>query len=490
MRRNHTPALILGVEAIIVAGCAIALRSKSFPLGVRGEWEWLRVPVSPEPIRLLIAAVGLSLYALLVSLIFRWLSTRATFAREVLSVGFLLVMAVLVQGVAHLGAPVGYGLEKWVVALHQKGSSGYFTIAKAEAYDTPRFLKDYPVWIQKQDALHLGTHPPGLIVLQAFLIHRLEECPPLCRLILDLAPDDVTTMLRVFGSTNPMTATDRATLVLTGELTLLACSTTLVPLYWLARKNLPASMAFATAAFWPLVPSAILFQPTADTAFPLLTTLGFAFALRALDGSRTRLIGLGIACGIVLGIGMQLTLAFLAVGLIVALVVLFDREARFSQRVTLLVTIGAAFLGITILSWWVTGANPFLIWWWNQANHARFYTEFPRSYWAWVVANPIELAIGLGLPFALWAVIGLCRPKSLPRLSVATLAVLIFLTIGGRSLSEVGRLWIPFMPALLVATGHGMQCLGAGPRTVGATIALVAVQILVLEATIQVVYPI
>ena len=53
-----------------------------------------------------------------------------------------------------------------------------------------------------------------------------------------------------------------------------------------------------------------------------------------------------------------------------------------------LVVTGAGFLAVTGAVWLLTGANPFVVWWWNQANHARFYQEYPRSYRAWVVANP------------------------------------------------------------------------------------------------------
>ena len=32
------------------------------------------------------------------------------------------------------------------------------------------FLANYPVWVQGQDTLHIGTHPPGLIALQCVLL--------------------------------------------------------------------------------------------------------------------------------------------------------------------------------------------------------------------------------------------------------------------------------------------------------------------------------
>ena len=122
-------------------------------------------------------------------------------------------------------------------------------------------------------------------------------------------------------------------------------------------------------------------------------------------------------------------------------------------------------------------------------NHARFYVEFPRSYLPWVAANPVELAVGLGLPVAVWAVVGLASGRDAPTVSLAAAAVLVALTLSGKNLSEVGRLWLPMMPALLVAAGRGFERVGAGAKSLAATTILIGGQTLALQATIQVVYP-
>ena len=103
-----------------------------------------------------------------------------------------------------------------------------------------------------------------------------------------------------------------------------------MPLYLLARVALAAPAAWAAAALWPLVPAANLFQPVADTAYPLLSTSALALAAWAARSherpGRPALVGIGlaIASGMVMAFGMFFTLAFLPVGLIVALVVCFQ----------------------------------------------------------------------------------------------------------------------------------------------------------------------
>jgi hypothetical protein len=152
--------------------------------------------------------------------------------------------------------------------------------------------------------------------------------------------------------------------------------------------------------------------------------------------------------------------------------------------------VGLGFLTLTFAVWVITRANPFAIWWTNQRNHARFYVEYSRSYRAWLLANPIELAVGLGLPASIWLVLGFAAPRGVPRVSIAALGVFALLTVSGRNLSEVARLWLPLMPALLVASGFALTRLGGGRKTLGATILLLGVQTLALQTIIQVVYPV
>jgi hypothetical protein len=237
-----------------------------------------------------------------------------------------------------------------------------------------------------------------------------------------------------------------------------------------------------------LVPSAVLFLPLADAAYPFLSTAALAFAARSarLD-RRARRLSAAVS-GVLLAAGMQFSLVFLAVGLVVALVLLSAQGVSVRERALLVLATGIGFLILTCAVWALTGANPFVIWWWNQKNHARFYVESPKTYWAWVLANPIELAIALGIPSTVWAAFSLGWPRSVPRVSLATLAVLAFLTFGGRSLSEVARLWLPFMPALLVAAGYSMSRFQTDRAAIAWTVALLGAQTLIFQSIVLVIF--
>jgi methylthioxylose transferase len=482
--------LLAIVPAALLAALAVVLRSRARPLGVRGEWEWLRLASRPAASDVLLAVVAVLLYAGFAALGLRSLSVRRSRCREALAVLALLVASVVVQAVVPIGAPEGYGLARWALVLHLPASTGYYTVAKKQINDHGRFLAEYPEWIRRQDALHVGTHPPGLFLVEFALLDALGTRPAVSRWVVAQLPGTVAAAFRAIDTYDPLPMADRAALGLTAALTVLACAATVVPLYALARVRLSAPAAWSAAVLWPLVPSAVLFQPLPDTAYPLLSVT--ALALVAHAAASGPIIGSlqAAAAGIVLAVGMQFTLAFLAVGLVVAILLATAADLPPRHRAGLLLATGAGFLGPTLAFWLATGADPFVIWWWNQRNHARFYVEYHRTYALWLLVNPIELALALGIPATVWAIVGFASVRSVPRVSWATLAVLVVLTLSGRSLSEVARLWLPLMPPLLAAAGHGLAQLGAGPATLAVAVAMLGAETLLLEATIQVVYPI
>ena len=238
-----------------------------------------------------------------------------------------------------------------------------------------------------------------------------------------------------------------------------------------------------------------MFQPDADTAYPFLSTTAMAlaaWAARWASGDRGIVAAslIALASGLVLAFGTFFTLAFLPVGLIVALVIALAPAMTFARKGGLILAVGVGFATLISLGWLLTGANPLTVWTWNLRNHARFYVEYPRTYLAWLVVNPIELAVALGLPAVLWCALGLAGPRSAPRAAWATVAVLVLLNAIGRNMGEVARLWMLFLPPILTAAGSGLCRLGGGPWTLGVTAVLLGLQTLALQTMIQVVYPV
>lgn len=210
--------LILIVECTLVIVVAIAVGAGLMPLGVPGEWEWLRVDVPPPFDGMALALLAVGLYAGFVALGLKLIAARSSRRTEVAWLIGLWVAALGVQVVVPMGAAEGYDLSKWAAVNYLPGSAGYFKVARQQAMRDPwKFLAEYPEWIKGQDSLHIGTHPPGLIALQCFMIGVMDRNPGLTGLLLEHMPSNVDMGFRIFGAKDPqpLSRADRAALYAT-----------------------------------------------------------------------------------------------------------------------------------------------------------------------------------------------------------------------------------------------------------------------------------
>jgi hypothetical protein len=494
---------VLLIQAALVIGLLLGLRSKLMPLGIPGEWEWMRLPAWATTAWewLLLGGVAVIGYSTLAAWGLNALGARASGRNEIVWLGSLLVSAIAMQVIVPMAAPPGYDLSKWASVNYLPSSTGYFKIAREEAAGDPwSFLSEYPRWIRNQDSLHIGTHPPGLIATQCLLLQTMKANPDLVKVVLGGMPSAVEAGFRVFGAddTRPLLPPERAALFATALLTLLACAGTVVPLYLLTRAALPAPAAWFAAALWPLTPAANLFQPLADTAYPFMSTSALALAAwsvrsqRESSQPRVGALLLALASGSTMAFGMFFTMAFLPVGLMVGLAIVLTVAMGWRMRGVLILAVGIGFLALVLSGFAAVGANPFVIGIWNLHHHARFYDEYPRTYYLWLLANPLETVVAMGLPSAIWCLIGLLSPRKVPVYFWAALLVLALVDITGRNMGEVARLWMLFMPPLLAIAGLACERLARGraPFALGGSIALLGLQTLSLQTMIQVVYPV
>jgi hypothetical protein len=492
-------SLLLIFQAIVVGLFVAAVQTRRIPLGIPGQWEWGRVRADAQIGWLMIAACSIIGYAAFVAVGYRSLQNGGTRWSRPAWLAALTGAALTIQVAIPSGAADEYDLTKWAYVNYFAGSTGYFKVAREQALVDPwSFLARYPEWIQKQDSLHIGTHPPGLIAVQCLLIGVMDRSPKLADFLLGHTPASVEAGFRQLIMTDrpPLRRAEQAALYLTALITLAACAGTVMPLYALARVALPTQVAWSAAALWPLVPAANLFQPVADTTYPMLSTTAWALAAWSARAAESegrlprRTFVLAFVSGSVMAFGLFFTLAFLPVGLVVAFLVGTNRLIRLRSRAVILVTIGLGCMLLIAAGWIGTGANPITVWSWNLHHHARFYDEYPRTYWQWLWVNPIELAVAIGLPIVCWAIVGFCRPRSLPRSVWCLFGVLVVVNLTGRNMGEVARLWLLFTPPFLIAAAYGLsECRGRS-ISVGITAAIVGLQTLAMQTMIQVVYPV
>ena len=141
--------LILGVQAALVVFLAVAVRTGLLPLGVRGEWQWMRLADGAKTPWdwFAVAVLGVFGYAAVVGLGSRTLKRASSRWAETRWLAALLVASIAVQVAIPVGAPDEYDLTKWAYVNYFHGSTGYFQIARDQAVRDPwSFLSRYPDW--------------------------------------------------------------------------------------------------------------------------------------------------------------------------------------------------------------------------------------------------------------------------------------------------------------------------------------------------------
>jgi hypothetical protein len=421
-----------------------------FPLGVPGEWEWNRIDfVGSLAATLAPPLVCALLYVGFVRLGGRCIA-RSPAAESAAWLGGLALFGFAWLWVAQESAPATYQLSKAAWVLYFRGSSGYFSEAREGAGDLPAYLAAYESKMGEGDVLHLGTHPPGLVIIFRALVGLCDSFPPLVDALVATEPDSVAASFDELAHHNPLTRADRAVLWLAALLVQAGAALTVVPLYGLVRHGQSRRASWLAASFWPTIPALPIFLPKADCLYPLLAC-GFLWLWLAGRARESRVMS--FLAGSLLWLGMMLSLAFLPIAFFAALA---TPRPRLAAR--LVAWAAAGFLLPTLAVGVALKLNMAAIWWLNFRNHAGFYGQFPRTMWKWLLVNPIEFAVAAGAPLAVvaaWSIARqLCSRDERPRRHVwAALATIGLLWLSGKNTGETARLWIILMPFLMWIAG-------------------------------------
>ena len=489
------------------------------PLGIPGEWTWDRVPAEPDSLLSgLGAAVAAGLYVTVVRLGWKRLSrvsNRPLARMEVCAwLTALVAMGFVWLWVVQEAAPLKNRLGKSAFVLYYSSSSGYFTKARYEEPSPAKLLAGYEELMRQRDVLHVGTHPPGLFLVFHGLIAVCESSPTLASFLDATQPASFVEACDVIARNSlrlktprPLMPLDRRVLWLATLLVLLSAALVVVPLYGVVRLTHDSHVAWLTAALWPAIPAVAVFVPKSDVVYAFI---GMMFVWTWLLALRRRSITLALIAGSIAWYGLMCSLAFLPVFLFAALaswrfvpnatgrfggfplpVNLRDNEPapdngrspqesaplhrddyrnwiRVESPARLcLIAVAVGFLLPLLLTATFGKVNMPLVWWLNYQNHAGFYAQYTRTYWKWLLVNPIELSFAAGFPLTAVAVGSvftitkrywsslpqLCDVMSFGTMALAMLFVWGTLWLTGKNSGEAARLWIVFLPWLVWLAG-------------------------------------
>jgi hypothetical protein len=202
---------------------------------------------------------------------------------------------------------------------------------------------------------------------------------------------------------------------------------------------------------WVLTPSATFFTPWLDQLNTLLVTTSFALLLTA--GTARCRAAWSIAAGIAGGTALFFsygTAPMLGAGVLMAGVV--AASTRSLTRFASTAAFCAVGLGLVIAAIELAGFPQLGVARAALRAHAAFTQSRQAGLWLW--ANWIDFAIYFGAASGVLLVATLMRRNGsgiAGRLALCVVGVMIVTDLSGTARGEVGRLWMPFMPLLIVA---------------------------------------
>jgi len=515
-RRNSSDSsagLLLGLASAAVLAILAYVAFAKQGIGIDLEWAWQTIK---EPryraLGLPLVASGI-LFLLLASLLIRMpIRTRR---REVgVVAGAALALFLFQTALTSLGRA---GHIDTLFASYPPANA-YFDRA-TDIESVPGYLAGYRREIREQRfRVQLSTHPPGSVLFYVPFIRLSERFPraagALCSLVRRIPSvkeaREVPEIRIALGRRIRRPEHEAAAWLAAIVLRFLA-SLVVVPLYLLCRLELSPRDALPAALMGATVPALFLFSPHPDQLFPLLACTFFwlvGLGLRRLNWCAA------LGAGFLLFLGLFFSLSFAAVafvGLVVWAIAIWRNPCRAHLRLALA---GLAGLAVPALLLMLTFGHDLLgVWRACAERNDEFNSHSGRTYWKWLIYNPLELAIFAGAPafilfWRLWLadlnrrwLYGELRPGrqtppesgdagpdaqgngrvtlgALPFLSDLVIAVgltLVLLNLSGKNLGEVGRLWMIVMPVMGVAAGKTWE--KWGQTDVGFLLALVALQL-------------
>jgi hypothetical protein len=236
----------------------------------------------------------------------------------------------------------------------------------------------------------------------------------------------------------------------------LALSATTVVAVLLTLRRLGAERWARTAApFLVAGPAAIWMAVSADGVFGAVAAWGICCLAFAATAARRRTgVPFAVAAGLLLGYGVMMSYGFALTGLVAIAVLVVARSWRplvWAAGSALAVVLAFALGGF---AWWE--AYPVLV----QRYWAGIATRRPGLYWVWADLSALAFSagpiVGSAVALAFARMRGVRRRRGgesvVVLLTLAAVAMVVAADLSGMSRAEVERIWLPFVPWLLIGT--------------------------------------
>ena len=352
------------------------------------------------------------------------------------------------------------------------GLNGYFTASLA-VKNQPDYLRKYNSFVLNLP-MHAKGHPPGAILLTHYFTQVVSPLAKLS-LVTKLQPRQ-TDVLSIWKT---LSAAEKTSAILLNLFIAFLSSLSLIPLYYLTRFLYDKKTAVTAVFLFIFTPALTLFLPLYDVMYPLFSLLCVFTAIAALKHKNLFLAFLG---GILLYVSSFFSLSILPVGVIIMYIYFLDILK--SKKISNYLKLAAFYLTGLLISYTCFK----VVWGYDQitVSHTLVSGLAHRSYWWWLIYNPYDFFIFSGVAASLlfifnFFIIKKRQVTSFP-LFIGFILMILILDVSGVYRAETGRVWLPFMPFLIVEAA-ALVCKRSAfnQKAIITLLALQAAQVLVIQ---------
>ncbi len=413
-------AMVLGATGVLVALVWAHVPGMNGPY--YWKWHWRRLEILPLLIPIVLAAVPF----------FAGQWVFASGRRLSLALSLVTGSTFLLQFAAISGQPPG-GLSRATDLIGNSLATSYFTDARVAHYNKlqlSKWMDDYPQLLPRLH-LHSRYKPPGPVLFHLFFLDEFET---------------------------------EASAALADALAIALLAAAAVPMCFALIKALSGDTGagFCAASYFALCPSLLLTFPQLDQVYATTSCfLLMAWGLALLRNS----VGWSIAFGLALGVASFTSYIFLGLGVFLAIYTLLFLADRGRPGVITAVvcstTAVLTFLGFYGFLQLAFGFEPIETFGVIAQLQMRGIIWIGRPFPLHLVFDMLDFFLGTGWISGLLVLFFMLRSR--PRLKLAAndvrrlawlgLVQIATLWLAALLPGESARLWLPFMPLLMIPVG-------------------------------------
>lgn len=337
------------------------------------------------------------------------------------------------------------GLRAFFFKVAHPGMNGYFTTSLTIP-DLRTFLKEYPNRVKKYPQ-HAHGHPPGVTLYFYAINNTIARFPQLKVLVNSVKPkrDD----MQILWSS--LKWNEKIGAIISGYILAFLSLLALPFIYIVGKSIYGIKVGMRAMILYGFIPSVSLFIPLPDALFAIFSILSFLFLSKGIKENKLRPL---LIAGIILSIGIFFSLSLLPVLLLFICYIIFTQKKLVERNTTAKLFLFSVGILIPFFSLFLLDYDSLA-----AAQTIIKNGTYGSTYLLWLFYSPYDFFMFAGIPLFIFFLLQIKQSlfliytrvrKNIDKLFISFLLVLLAVNITGASRTETGRIWLPFIPFLVI----------------------------------------